>query len=89
MSEFFKTSTTWVVDFHYEGRPRRWFKVFGPGADVNLEMTRLLQDLYGERAQLVDVRTATGDEETQYLRGEEPKNVLCPTGRHGPAGTES
>jgi hypothetical protein len=52
-------------------------------------MTGLLQDLYGERAQLVEVRTATEDEETQYLRGEEPKNVLCPTGRHGQAGTES
>lgn len=89
MSEFFKTSTTWVVDFRYEGRPRRWFKAFGPGADVNREMTRLLQALYGERAQLVEVRTATDDEETQYLRGEEPKNVLCPTGRHDQAGSAS
>jgi hypothetical protein len=89
MSEFFKTSTTWVVDFRYEGRPRRWFKAFGLGADVNQEMTSLLQALYGERAQLVEARPATEDEETQYLRGDEPKNVLCPTGRHGQAGTDS
>ena len=82
MSEFFKTSEFWVADFRYEGRPRRWFKAFGPGDDVNKEMTSLLQALYGERAQLVAVRKATEDEETQYLRGEEPKNILCPTGRH-------
>ena len=85
MSEFFKTSVTWVVDFRYEGRPRRWFKAFGPGDDVGHEMTSLLQDLYGERAQLVGVRRATEDEEAQYLRGEEPKNVICPTGRHDQA----
>lgn len=84
MSEFFKTSTIWVVDFRYEGRPRRWFKSFGPAADVHGQMTQGLHDLFGKRAQLIEVRRATADEETQYLRGEEPKNVLCPTGRHGP-----
>ena len=84
MSEFFKTSTTWVVDFRYDGRPRRWIKAFGPDADVNNEMTSLLQALYGARAKLVEVRRATEDEETQYLRGTEPKNVMCPTGRRGP-----
>ena len=84
MSEFFKTSTIWVVDFRYEGRPRRWFKSFGPATDVHGQMTQLLHDLFGKRAQLIEVRRATEDEETQYLRGEEPKNVLCPTGRHGP-----
>ena len=88
MSEFFKTSTTWVVDFRYEGRPRRWFKSFGPASGVHQHMTSQLHDLYGERAQLVAVRQATVDEETQYLRGEEPKNVLCPTGRHERIGPE-
>jgi hypothetical protein len=81
MSEFFKTSTTWVVDFHYDGRPRRWFKAFGADEDVKCEMTSLLQDLYGGRARLVEVRRATEDEERDYLRGTEPKNVMCPTGR--------
>lgn len=82
-SEFFKTSTTWVVDFRYDGRPRRWFKAFGPGEDVTTQMTHLLQSWYGGRAKLVEVRRATDEEETLYLRGAEPKNVLCPTGRHG------
>lgn len=81
MSEFFKTSTIWVVDFRYEGKPRRWFKAFGPNDDVQETMTIRLHDLYGKHAQLVEVRKATDEEELQYLRGEEPKNAYCPTGR--------
>jgi hypothetical protein len=83
MAEYFKTSTIWVVDFRYEGRSRRWFKAFGPQDHVRQRMTSALRDLYGERAQLVEVRKATDEEERQYLRGDEPKNVFCPTGRHG------
>lgn len=82
MAEFFKTSTIWVIDFRYEGRARRWFKAFGPNADVREQMSIRLRDLYGDRAQLVDVRPATEEQESQYLRGEEPKNLLCRTGRH-------
>lgn len=81
MSEFFKSSTIWVVDFRYEGKPRRWFKAFGPNDDVHGTITTRLHDLYGKHAQLVEVRKATDEEELQYLRGEEPKNVYCPTGR--------
>jgi hypothetical protein len=29
----------------------------------------------------VAVRPATDEEERQYLRGEEPRNPVCPTGR--------
>ena len=83
-SEFFRTSTTWVVDFRYEGHPRRWFKTFGPELDVPALMSAQLRQLYGDRAQLVEVRLATDAEKTQYLRGEAPKNQLCPTGRQGP-----
>jgi hypothetical protein len=82
MSQFFKTSVTWAVDFRHDGRPRRWFKAFGAGDDVRQAMVARLAAMYGDRAQLVEVRQATADEETQYLRGEEPKIVLCPTGRH-------
>lgn len=80
-SEFFRTSTTWVVDFRYQGRPRRWFKVFSPGVDVRALMTTELHQLYGDHAQVVDVRPATQEEDAQYLRSEEPKNSFCPTGR--------
>ena len=80
-SRFFKTSTTWVVDYRYDGRPRRWFKAFEADEDVKCQMTRLLQDLYGGRAMLVEVRRATEDEEREYGPGTEPKNVMCPTGR--------
>lgn len=84
MAEFYKTSTIWVVDFHYDGRPRRWFKAFGPHAEVSELMATELRQLYGSRARLVSVRMATDEEETQYLRGDVPKNTFCPTGRTGP-----
>lgn len=80
-SVFFKTSSIWVVDFRYDGHPRRWFKLLRPGQDVPALMADELRTLYGTRAVLVGVREATPEEEAQYLRGEAPANVLCPTGR--------
>ena len=80
MAEFFKTSTIWVLDFRYEGKPRRWFRAFGPNDNVQGEIAATLRALYGPRAWLVAVRKASDEEELQYLRGEEPKNVYCPTG---------
>lgn len=84
MAEFFKTSTIWVVDFLYDGRARRWFRAFGPDDDVPRLMHAQLSELYGERARLVETRKATDNEELQYLRGEEPRNAYCPTGRTDP-----
>ncbi len=81
MADFFKTSTIWVVDFRYDGRARRWFKAFRANDDVPREMAARLRDLYGTHVQVVEVRKATEEEILQYLRGEEPKNVFCPTGR--------
>lgn len=80
MAEFFRTSTLWVVDFRYHGRPRRWLKTFGAQDDVDGVVRATLHDLYGERARLVALRRATPQEELQYLRGESPKNAYCPTG---------
>jgi hypothetical protein len=81
MATFFRTSTYWVVDYLYEGRPRRWFKAFGPGVDAAAAVSATLHDWYGSKAQLVGVRPATDDEELAYLRGEEPRNPYCPTDR--------
>ena len=83
MAEFFRTSSLWVVDFRYDGSARRWFKAFAPGTDVAARMAAELEELQGGRAKLVGVREATAEEESAYLRGEEPKNVMCPTGRAG------
>lgn len=77
---FYRQSKVWVVDYLYEGRPRRWFKVLSAELDPAELMQRTLQDWYGDRARLVAVREATDEEERQYLRGEEPRNVYCPTG---------
>ncbi len=83
MSEFFKRTHLWVVDFHYEGRPRRWLRSFAARDDVHEQMASTLKDLYGRHARLVQVRKATDEEERQYLRGEVPGKALCPTGRSG------
>lgn len=84
VAQFFKTSKVWVIEFTYDGHPRRWLKALPAKADAATEMTALLGDLYGTRARLQVVRPATAEEETQYIRGELPRNLYCPTGR-GPA----
>ena len=81
LAKFFKTSKVWVVDFTYDGHPRRWLKALPESADARAEIEGHVQDLYGARARIVEVRPATRDEETQYIRGDLPKNVVCPTGR--------
>jgi hypothetical protein len=81
MAPLFKRTQVWVVEFTYEGRPRRWFKALPQGTDAHVEMRSLLRDLYGAPARLVEVRPATAQEELDYVRGNLPKNVLCPTGR--------
>jgi hypothetical protein len=89
MASFYKTSTLWVVDFHYQGRARRWFKALRAEDDPPQQMAALLHELYGERAQLGEVRPATEAEEQQYLRGEQPLNLYCPTGVPGGHAGES
>ena len=81
MATFFKRTQVWVVDFRYEGRPRRWFKPLPQGTDAGVAMRDLLRDLYGDHAQLVSVRPASEQEELDYVRGNVPRNMLCPTGR--------
>lgn len=81
MAVFFRSSDTWIIDYHYDGKSRRWFKVLPVGCDVRSTMVAELAELYGDRAKIVAVRKATSEEELSYLRGEEPKNILCPTGR--------
>lgn len=81
MATFFKRTQVWVVDFRYEGRPRRWFKPLPQGTDAVIAMRELLLDLHGDHAQLVSVRPASEQEELDYVRGDVPRNMLCPTGR--------
>jgi hypothetical protein len=62
--------------------------VFGPDVDVSERMATELRQLYSGHARLVNVRKATDEEETQYLRGDEPRNSFCPTGHAGPTSGE-
>ncbi len=81
MARFFRMSTVWVVEFRFDGHPRRWLKALPADADAAAVMAAELHDLHGGRAQLVSVRPATADEEGRYLRDEAPASPLCPTGR--------
>lgn len=81
MAKLFRTSSVWVVEFTYDGRPRTWFKAFPQGRDVRSEMAALLKDLYGEHSHLLSVRPATEKEDLDFIRGDVPRNQLCPTGR--------
>lgn len=84
MAEFYKASKVWVVDFTYDGRSRRWLKAVPAGSDARAGLEALVNDLYGRRGRVVEVRPATPDEETQYIRGDLPRNLYCPTGRGSP-----
>jgi hypothetical protein len=88
MVTFFRRTQVWVVDFSYDGRARRWFKPLPQGTDARAAMRELLQELYGTHAQLVAVRPASEQEELDYVRGDVPQNMLCPTGRAPRSGRE-
>lgn len=77
---FYKTSKVWILDFTYDGAPRRWFKALLEDADARTLFEAQRGDLYGKRGRFVDVRPATRDEETQYLNGTAPKKRLLPEG---------
>ncbi|MCH7342601.1 hypothetical protein LZ017_04315 [Pelomonas sp. CA6] len=81
MAEFFRNCTIWVVDYLYDGRPRRWFRAFAADAPVPTLMADELRELYAERARLVEVRPATEQEERDYLHDEQPRNAYCPLSR--------
>lgn len=83
MATFFKSSRLWVIDFTYDGHPRRWIKALPEAQDGPALLRAELADLHGARARVVQVRPATPEEEMQYVHGDSPKNVLCPTGRRG------
>jgi len=81
MAQFFRTSKVWVVDFTYDGHPRQWLRALPQGADGRVELESQLRELYGGRVRVLDVRPASAEEEMRYIRGDLPKNVMCPTGR--------
>lgn len=81
MAPFFRNSSVWVIDFQYEGRPRRRLKALPEGSDAPREAQALLQDLYSNHARLVGVRPATEQEDSDYRHGNLPRNAYCPSGK--------
>jgi hypothetical protein len=88
MATFFRNSRLWMVEFTYDGRPRRWMQALPEGSDARATMEQRLHDLYGRHVTLVAVRPASAEEERDYGRGDLPKNPLCPTGRAPRSPTE-
>ncbi len=83
MATFFKSSRLWVLEFTYDGRARRWIRPLPEGEDGPAVLRAQIADLYGKHGRVTLVRPATTDEETQYIEGTVPVNILCPTGRRG------
>lgn len=81
MAPLFRRTQVWVVEFIHDGRRRRWLKPLPQGTEAWEEMRKLLRELYGTRATLVEARPATEEEELAYVHGKLPGNALCPTGR--------
>lgn len=80
--EILRPSTLWVIDYQYDGRPRRWLQVLDAGRDAHRFADEALRERHEPgRARLVGVRLATPQEELDYVHGDEPRNVYCPTGR--------
>jgi hypothetical protein len=69
------------MNFTYDGRPRRWYRAIADNKDGAALLAAQLSDLYGARAQVIEVRPATAEEEARYVQGTLPRNNLCPTGR--------
>jgi hypothetical protein len=85
MATFYKGTQLWSVDFRYDGRARHWVTALPAGTrDAHTRFARRLADLYGGHATLVDVRPASPEEETQFIRGTLPRNAYCPVLRARP-----
>jgi len=84
MAPYYKSSRLWVVDYLYDGSSRHWLEALPEEVDGTEVLTARLHDLYGKRCRVTRIRPATDAEESDYLRGVEPKNMYCPTGRAAP-----
>lgn len=83
MATFFKTSRLWVVHYTWKGRARHWYKALPDDVDGPAVLSAELADVQGREARIVEIRPATSQEESDYLHGTLPADMLCPTGRLG------
>lgn len=81
----FRGTRLWAVAFRYDGRDRQWVTALPAGEDdARAVFEERLANLYGAHATLVEVRPASAEEETQFIRGTLPRNAYCPVARAKP-----
>jgi hypothetical protein len=62
----------WVVDYRLDGRPCRWIRALRVVAPPHALIQEELDELYGDRAELIELRAATEEERAAFIRGEPP-----------------
>lgn len=77
MAGFIDTCFIWVVGYRLDGRDRQWIRALPPSAEAQVRALLLeeLDELYGERADLVSLRHASDEERRAFLSGGQP---FCP-----------
>ncbi|WP_343635646.1 hypothetical protein [Roseateles sp.] len=82
MSAFIDTCVIWVVGYRLDGRDRQWVRALPPCAQAQVRALLLeeLDELYGERAELVSLRAAADSERGAFLAGGLP---MCPVAASG------
>ncbi len=63
----------WVVDYRLDGRLCRWIRALRVVSPPHALIREELDELYGERATLVELRAATEEERIAFIRGEPPR----------------
>jgi hypothetical protein len=62
----------WVVDYRLDGRPCRWIRALRVVSPPHAFIQEELDELYGPRAELLELRQATDEERIAFIRGEPP-----------------
>ncbi|SEK80809.1 hypothetical protein SAMN05216359_103161 [Roseateles sp. YR242] len=72
MAHVLDSCVLWVVEYRLDGRPRRWIRALPVVSPPHAMMLEELDELYGTRAALVDLRQASDEERVAFIRGEPP-----------------
>lgn len=72
MAHVLDSCVLWVVDYRLDGRLRQWIRALPVVSPPHAMMLEELDELYGQRAALIELRQASDEERTAFIRGEPP-----------------